>query len=108
MLTATHILIGAAISAAWVASLYVHPFGRCIRCHGKRVIIRGKPRKAKPGRKPKMPRTVTCPLCKGVGRRQRFGSRTVNTLARRVQREIARNRKNRQSERTSSDAYRNV
>jgi hypothetical protein len=36
------------------------------------------------------PKPRTCPRCKGIGRRQRPGSKTVHRLARRVRRELAR------------------
>lgn len=88
MISIPHVLIAAAAAALWVLSLYVRPFGACPRCHGRGVITRGKP---KPGRKTP-PRTARCARCKGVGRRQRPGSRTVHQLARRVRRELARQR----------------
>jgi hypothetical protein len=91
----TLFLIAAGLLSLWIGSLYVHPFGRCWRCRGKRLIVRRKPRKAKPGKKPKMPRPVTCRVCKGIGRRQRGGSRTVHRLARRVSRELTRQRQQR-------------
>lgn len=58
---------------AWVLSLLVHPFGRCWRCGGKGNIRRKGSRRA-----PK------CPLCKGLKRRQRTGSRTVHRIRRQV------------------------
>jgi hypothetical protein len=64
-------LIGFVIAAAWVVSLVVHPFGRCWRCWGKGNLRRKGRRRA-----PK------CPLCKGMKRRQRFGSRTVHRIRR--------------------------
>lgn len=65
---------------AWLLSLYVHPFGRCLRCRGRGAVIRG--RRARP-----------CPVCKGSKRRQRTGSRTVHRTVRMVRRELARTRK---------------
>ena len=58
-------LIGAAILAAWVLSLLVHPFGRCWLCRGGRVRVKG--RKAR--------------KCRA---RQRLGSRTVHRVRRQV------------------------
>jgi hypothetical protein len=87
MLTAGHVLIAFAIVAAWLLSLWAHPFGRCWRCHGRRVLIKGSQRK---------PRPVKCWACKGVGRRQRLGSRTLHRTVRRVRRELDRQRKQRQ------------
>ncbi|SRR5258708_2271432 len=87
MLTADHILIGFAIVSLWVLSLYLHPFGRCPRCRGKRMVIRGTG---------KRPRPVQCKRCKGVGRRERTGSRTAHRTVRRIRRELDRQRKQRQ------------
>lgn len=61
--------------AARIALLYFSPFGPCPRCRGRRRIMRGRGRKARP---------VRCPRCAGAGRRQRPGSRTVHRLARRI------------------------
>jgi hypothetical protein len=77
VLTATDVLIAFAIVAAWLLSVWVKPFGRCWRCHGKRVVMKGgsKPKRPASGkRKPKPAKPVTCRVCKGVGRRQRTGS----------------------------------
>ena len=64
-------LIAVGLVVLWLASLYFKPFGRCWRCWGKRVIRRKRrPRK--------------CWLCKGRGRRQRTGSRTVHRIRRQV------------------------
>jgi hypothetical protein len=52
----------------WVLSLLVRPFGRCWRCRGKRVVVSRRRRKAR--------------VCKGTGRRQRTGSRTVHRIRR--------------------------
>ena len=67
----TAFLIVFAAAALWAASLLVRPFGRCWLCGG-RGNIRHR------GRAPK------CPLCKGMRRRQRFGSRTVHRIRRQV------------------------
>lgn len=64
-------LIIAGIGAAWVVSLLVHPFGRCPWCRGRRVRVHGR-------------RARRCRLCKGLGRRQRTGSRTVHRIRRQV------------------------
>jgi hypothetical protein len=67
----TAFLIVAGIIVLWLASLYFKPFGRCLRCRGGRVRARnGRVRK--------------CRLCKGHGRRQRAGSRTVHRIRRQV------------------------
>jgi len=68
--------------AAWATSLYFHPFGACSRCHGSRVN-RGSTKKAW-GR---------CPRCLGLGRQQRFGSRTVHHLAASLMSEARRERR---------------
>jgi hypothetical protein len=67
------ILAGFAVVALWVLSLWVHPFGRCPRCHGARMVMKGTKRRPRPAR---------CPKCKGVGRRQRPGSRLVHRVVR--------------------------
>ena len=69
-------LISFAVLVLWIASLWAHPFGRCHRCHGRRVVIRGARRKGK------APRARTCKACKGIGRRQRPGSRTLHRAVR--------------------------
>jgi hypothetical protein len=61
------------MAAAWVLSLIVHPFGRCWLCRGKGNLHRKRSRRA-----------PVCPLCKGLKRRQRFGSRTVHRVRRQV------------------------
>jgi hypothetical protein len=67
---AAHVLIGAGVVVLWLASLYFKPFGRCPACWGGRVRT-GK-------------RTRKCRLCKGRGRHQRLGSRTVHRIRRQV------------------------
>ena len=67
----TAALIVFAIAVAWVLTLLVHPFGRCWLCRGGRVRVKG--RKAR-----------RCRACKGLGRRQRLGSRTVHRIRRQV------------------------
>lgn len=74
------ILIGALAVTGWLGSLYVHPFGRCSRCRGRRVTGGSK-------------RTRLCRSCGGSGRQQRRGSRTVHRTARLVRAERARNPK---------------
>ena len=69
----TAFLIIFAIAAAWLASLLLKPFGKCLLCRGKGNIRRKGKRRA-----PK------CPLCKGLKRRQRLGSRTVHRIRRQV------------------------
>jgi hypothetical protein len=64
-------LVITGLAAAWVLSLLVHPFGRCWLCRGGRVRVKG--RKAR-----------RCRACKGLGRRQRIGSRTVHRVRRQV------------------------
>jgi len=76
---AVHILIGFAIAAGWALSLLIHPFGRCWLCRGRRVHVHGR-------------RVRTCQLCKGTGRRQRTGSRTVHRIRRHVVAEYRRTR----------------
>jgi hypothetical protein len=69
----TVFLILFAAAAAWVASLLVHPFGRCWRCRGKGNLRRK-------GRR----RAPVCPACHGARRRQRTGSKTVHRIRRQV------------------------
>lgn len=87
MLTVHHFLIGFAVLVAWVLSLWLHPFGKCPRCRGRRIVMRGTKRR---------PRPVRCWLCRGVGRRQRPGSRTVHRTIRKIRRELDRQRRERQ------------
>jgi hypothetical protein len=79
---AAHILIAFAIAAAWLLSLYVKPFGRCLRCRGRGNLHR-------PGSR----RAPACPRCHGSRRQQRFGSRTVHRTVRMIRAELARSRK---------------
>jgi len=88
MLTAGHVFIAFAVVAVWLLSLWVRPFGKCIRCRGRRVVMRGSK---------KRPRPVRCRVCKGIGRRQRIGSRTLHRTVRRIRRELDRQRKQRQA-----------
>ena len=67
----TVFLIVSGLAVTWLLSLLVHPFGRCWLCHGGRVRVRGRT-------------ASTCRLCKGTGRRQRTGSRTVHRIRRQV------------------------
>jgi hypothetical protein len=97
MLTAGHVLIAFAVLTAWIGSLWLHPFGRCPRCRGRRVVIKARRRKPRGQRPPKPPWPVTCKSCKGIGRRQRIGSRTVHRTARRIRREMDRQRKQHQA-----------
>jgi DnaJ-class molecular chaperone len=62
------ILLALAVIAIRVGFLYLAPFGRCPKCHGKGHIKRG------PRRRP------VCPKCKGHRRVQRRGSRTIHRL----------------------------
>ena len=52
---------------AWAASLYLHPFGACLRCKGT-GRNKGSSRK----------RFGECRRCKGSGRRRRLGARTIH------------------------------
>jgi len=74
---------------------------------GNMVNARGRaPASSWPERGSNPPRHL--PRCNGAGRRQRHGSRTVHQLARRVRRELDRQRKARQTERTITDADRSM
>lgn len=68
---AVHVLTGFGVVALWLASLYFKPFGRCWACWGRGVRVSGR-------------RARKCWLCKGLGRRQRTGSRTVHRMRRQV------------------------
>ena len=68
---AVHILTGLGVAAFWLLSLYVKPFGRCFLCWGRGVRVSGR-------------RARRCWLCKGLGRRQRAGSRAVHRVRRQV------------------------
>jgi hypothetical protein len=84
MLTGFLLIVTALIM--WGGLLYFAPFGPCPRCHGTGRVWRGTRQK---------PRPIPCPSCKGIRRRQRPGSRTVHRIARRIRRELARQRKER-------------
>jgi hypothetical protein len=67
------VLLIVAVVAVWLLTLLVRPFGKCWLCRGKRVrIVRGRRRR----------KARKCWACKGVGRRQRIGSRTVHRARR--------------------------
>jgi hypothetical protein len=66
---AAHILIALGVAAAWLVSLHFKPFGRCPLCRGKGVRVHGR-------------RARKCWLCKGLGRRQRLGSRALHRIRR--------------------------
>jgi hypothetical protein len=68
---AVHVLMGFAVAAAWLLSVLVKPFGRCPLCWGRRVLVSGR-------------RARRCPACRGLGRRQRLGSKTVHRIRRQV------------------------
>jgi hypothetical protein len=53
--------------AAWAGSLYLHPFGQCLRCKGT-GRNKGSSRR----------RYGECKRCKGSGRRRRAGARTIH------------------------------
>jgi hypothetical protein len=57
------------IAAVWLVTLLIKPFGRCFLCWGAGVRMHGR-------------RARKCWLCKGKGRRQRTGSRTVHRIRR--------------------------
>jgi len=78
----THLLAILLAAAAWIGFLYASPFGRCLRCHGRGTVRKGR-------------RVVVCPSCHGRKRAQRLGSRTVHRLARSVRAEVARTRQER-------------
>ena len=67
----TAFLVIFAIAAVWVLTLLVHPFGKCWLCRGGRVRVQGR-------------KASKCRLCKGAGRRQRLGYRTVHRIRRQV------------------------
>jgi hypothetical protein len=79
---AGHILIAFAVAVIWIGSLCVKPFGRCWLCLGKGYLHLKHSRRA-----------PVCPLCKGMKRRQRLGSRTVHRTVRMIRAELARTRK---------------
>jgi hypothetical protein len=61
------VLLGLAAIAAWAGSLWLWPFGPCMRCKGS-------------GRNAgsTSQRHGECRRCKGSGRRRRVGARTVH------------------------------
>jgi hypothetical protein len=61
------ILLGLAVAAGWVGSLYIWPFRNCGRCHGS-----GK--NAGSNRR----RFGHCSRCGGSGRRRRAGAKAVH------------------------------
>ena len=65
------ILAAVIVLAVWAGTLLLRPFGKCWRCRGRRVLVVKGRRKAR-----------TCWACKGAGRRQRIGSRTVHRIRR--------------------------
>jgi hypothetical protein len=67
----TAFLICFGVAIVWVLSLLVHPFGKCWLCRGGRIRRRGG-------------RARRCLACRGHGRRQRLGSRTVHRVRRQV------------------------
>ena len=69
----TAFLVLFAVAVVWVLSLLLKPFGRCWLCRGKGNLRRKGSRRA-----------PVCPLCKGLKRRQRLGSRTVHRVRRQV------------------------
>ena len=66
-------LIAAGLVAVWVLTLLVKPFGRCWLCGGKDNL-----------RRPGSSRAPVCPLCHGMKRRQRTGSKAVHRVRRQV------------------------
>jgi DnaJ-class molecular chaperone len=64
-------LIGAAVVLGYLGHLYLHPFGPCRRCKGKRTN-RGSSKKS----------WGKCKRCGGSGERQRLGSRQLHRGAR--------------------------
>jgi hypothetical protein len=70
---AVQFLIAAGLAAAWLLTLLVKPFGQCWLCRGKGNL-----------RRPGSRRAPVCPLCHGMKRRQRTGSKTVHRVRRQV------------------------
>jgi len=103
MLTASHILLGFAVLAVWLLSLWVHPFGRCPRCRGRRMAVPfGRyliwlAYRHLTGSTRAKPRPRPCRVCKAIGRRQRIGSRTLHRTVRRIRGELDGQRKARQA-----------
>ena len=67
MAVAELILIAAAGIAAYAGSLYLWPFGPCLKCNGS-GRNKGSSRK----------RFGECRRCKGSGRKRRLGARTIH------------------------------
>ena len=63
-----HTLTAIGLLTAYAALVLISPVGRCIRCHGERVIRRGS--RAKP-----------CRWCHATGKRRRPGATLVHRLA---------------------------
>ena len=66
-------LIGSGAAVLWVLTLLVKPFGGCWLCGGKGNL-----------RRPGSSRAPVCPLCHGMKRRQRTGSKAVHRVRRQV------------------------
>lgn len=58
--------------AVYVPVVLVHPYHRCPRCRGKRVIISGKATRR---------RSKRCWMCKASGRTRRLGSTPIHRFA---------------------------
>jgi hypothetical protein len=67
----TLFLVGVAVLACWLGSLYFWPFGPCGGCKGSGRNAGSNSR-----------RFGNCKRCGGNGRRQRFGSRAVHRAVR--------------------------
>ena len=65
---ATIVLLSLIAAVVWVASLYLWPFAPCGKCHGSGRNRGSNPRK----------RYGQCRRCKGAGRRNRIGAKTVH------------------------------
>ena len=61
------ILIGLVAIGVWAGSLYLFPFGPCLRCNG---TGRNSGSNSK--------RYGECRRCKGTGRRRRLGAKTIH------------------------------
>jgi hypothetical protein len=107
MLTVHHFLIGFTVLVLWVLSLWVHPFEKCPRCRGRRFVMRGSKRPANRGQRARR-KPIKCRVCKGIGRRQRPGSRTLHRTIRKIRRELDRQRRARQTAVSEGDDRANV